>query len=140
MAERRKLHHDEDSEHTLSEDDVQLLQTLLSEFLVDTDYCVPESAASATNDRIAVLGHVSNYSDDCGVFCTLDGYLGMSSSKVQNGDKVCFLNSCPFPVVLREYDSHCVHVGPCIVVGLMNGEAAQLVKEKKICIQEFEIR
>jgi hypothetical protein len=73
-------------------------------------------------------------------FYTINGYLGISSSKIRDGDKVCVLRNCPFQVVISESDVHYFHLGSCVVLGLMEGEVAQIVEEQKVSIQTLEIR
>ena len=60
----------------------------------------------------------------------------MGPGGVREGDVVCVLQNCGFPVLLRkEKDSHYVHVGPCFILGFMDGEAAQLVGKGDLNIQ-----
>jgi hypothetical protein len=94
------------------------------------------------NDDLAIImAHLRKYfENECAVFWTTEGYIGLSSNAVRAGDKVCILNTSSMPTVLREKESHHRHVGACFVVGLMAGEAARLAEEGKLCIQDFEIR
>ncbi|CZR61815.1 uncharacterized protein PAC_11712 [Phialocephala subalpina] len=72
-------------------------------------------------------------------FHTAGGYLGLGPVEPVPGDLLCVLNKCPFPVILRKVNSHYVLVGPCFVLGLMDGEAVGLIKNGEAQIQEFEI-
>ena len=73
------------------------------------------------------------------LFHTSNGYLGVAPRNLLPGDLVCALQNCSFPVLLRKQESHYVHVGPCFVLGLMNGEAEKLIEEGHTSIQEFVI-
>jgi hypothetical protein len=73
------------------------------------------------------------------LFRTKAGYLGAART-VLPGDLVCILFGCNFPVLLRPKENYCVYVGPCYVVGLMNGEAMAYLKAGRLQQQEFEIR
>jgi hypothetical protein len=100
----------EDSKETKSaicKDDTQLLQTILSEFLVaksssDTQDAVldPEDFDSDFATVLAPL--LKHMNDTCTISCTANGYLGSSASNIQEGDCVCVLSACPSPVVLRK--------------------------------------
>lgn len=69
-----------------------------------------------TSDRLSlVLNYVA--------FWTSDGYLGWGPPGMADGDVVCVIMGCNVPVVLRSVGDHYIHVGPCWVLGLMNGEA-----------------
>jgi hypothetical protein len=74
------------------------------------------------------------------LFHTANGYLGFGPSKVLPGDLVCVLNECGIPLLLRRVESHYILVGQCFVLGLMDGEGSQRVKNGKADIQGFEIR
>ena len=76
---------------------------------------------------------------DYRLFHTSDGYLGLAPRNLLPGDLICALQNCSFPVLLRKRESHYVHVGPCFVLGLMNGEAEKLIEEGHTFIQEFVI-
>jgi hypothetical protein len=73
------------------------------------------------------------------LFHTPDGYLGLGPPELLPGDLVCVLCGCSIPLLLRRVDSHYTLVGHCFVLGLMDGEAAQRVKEARAEIQCFEI-
>jgi hypothetical protein len=57
----------------------------------------------------------------------------------QAGDNLCVLKGCDVPVLLRREGSHFVNVGPCFVLGFMDGEAAKLVREGKLETRKFII-
>jgi hypothetical protein len=74
------------------------------------------------------------------LFQTRDGYLGLSRPGVREGDMVCVLKGCTIPMILRREGECCVSVGPTNVVGLMNGEARELVEAGKVTPERFGIR
>lgn len=59
---------------------------------------------------------------------------------IDEGDFICTLLGCPFPVVLREIDGHFVNIGTCFILGLMNGEAAAMLNEGKAELRQFQIQ
>ncbi|XWW99289.1 hypothetical protein V2A60_007298 [Cordyceps javanica] len=73
------------------------------------------------------------------IFSTEDGYIGLCPKNSKVDDLVCVLAGCRMPVVLRRQDTHYLHVGTCFVLGLMDGEAAELVGNSKRRMQKFEI-
>jgi hypothetical protein len=73
------------------------------------------------------------------LFQTPNGYLGVGPRYLLTGDLICAVQNCSFPVLLRKQGLHYVHVGPCFVLGLMNGEAEKLIEEGHTSIQEFVI-
>ncbi|KAI9868856.1 MAG: hypothetical protein M1813_004707 [Trichoglossum hirsutum] len=85
-------------------------------------------------------GILQNLSRHC-VFQTASGYLGLGPRGIRQDDLVCVLQESTAPVVLRKVDSHYVHVGPCFILGLMDGEAKDLVVAEGggSEVQEFEI-
>lgn len=72
-------------------------------------------------------------------FITYNGYIGTAIA-AQAGDLVVVLAGCKAPVLLRRKGSHYEHVGPCFVVGLMEGEAKQMVDRGEAKVETFEIR
>ena len=71
---------------------------------------------------------------------TPTGYLGLAPNGAAIGDILCVLKGCDTPVVLRKVNEHYVHVGTCFVLGLMDGEAAELLKIGRAKVQRFEIQ
>jgi hypothetical protein len=72
-------------------------------------------------------------------FYTSDGYLGFGSRNIQKGDCVCVLQGCRVPVLLRKVSDHYHFVSTCFVLGLMDGEAIQMVQKGEALIQQFNI-
>jgi hypothetical protein len=72
-------------------------------------------------------------------FHTDSGHLGIGPLKMQEDDLVCVLEGCMFPVILRPIASHYILVGTCLVLGFMDGEPWQSVKEGDRSLQYFEI-
>jgi Heterokaryon incompatibility protein (HET) len=73
-------------------------------------------------------------------FYTKEGYLGYGPECLQKGDLVCVLPNCDLPLIFRKVGDYYHHVSTCLVLGLMDGEAAQLLKEGKASMQQFNIR
>ncbi|KAM0819469.1 putative Heterokaryon incompatibility protein-domain-containing protein [Seiridium cardinale] len=74
------------------------------------------------------------------IFHTKNGYLGIGLESTRIGDQVCVAFGCDIPVLLRPQESCYVHVGPCYVVGFMEGEAMGDIRKGKRDTTRFEIR
>ena len=72
-----------------------------------------------------------------GLFLTQNGYMGLATSRIAAGDRVCVLPSCPLPLILREEGSECVLVSECFVLGLMDGEVLKDVEQGRGAMQEL---
>jgi hypothetical protein len=86
-----------------------------------------------------VMRHVIRYEDAFRFIETSSGYLGLAPGGASIGDTICVLKGCETPVVLRKVDEHYVHVGTCFVLGLMEGESAEMLETGRTKIQRFEI-
>ncbi|KAJ0125211.1 hypothetical protein J7T55_006556 [Diaporthe amygdali] len=85
-----------------------------------------------TSDRLSlVLNYVA--------FWTSDGYLGWGPPGMVAGDDVCVMVGCDVPVVLRRVGDHHIHIGPCWVLGLMNGEALDKAMNSQAGLSSFDI-
>jgi hypothetical protein len=73
-------------------------------------------------------------------FYTRKGFLGYGPKWIQEGDLVCVLQNCRVPVLLRRVDNHYHFISTCFVLGVMDGEAVEMVKRGEICMQQFDIR
>lgn len=71
-------------------------------------------------------------------FLTKNNYVGISSS-AEVGDKLVVLAGCNVPVLLRPKGNHYEHVSACYVVGLMYGEAKEMVDRGEAKLETFEI-
>lgn len=85
-----------------------------------------------TSDRLSL---VMNYV----AFWTLDGFLGWGPPGMADGDVVCVIIGCNVPVVLRSVGDHYIHIGPCWVLGLMNGEALEKASKGLVEFSDFNI-
>jgi hypothetical protein len=54
-------------------------------------------------------------------------------------DLICVLSRCRIPVILRKFSNYYRFVGTCFVLGLMDGEAAQLLERGEADLQEFPL-
>jgi hypothetical protein len=68
-----------------------------------------------------------------------DGGLALVPPATEDGDLLCIMAHCNYPIILRRSGEHYIHVGPCYAFGYMAGEAAQLVKEGKLAMQDFTL-
>jgi hypothetical protein len=73
---------------------------------------------------------------------TTSGYLGISPAGTEPGYIICVLKECDVPVVLRKVpEEDCYNlIGTTFIVGLMDGEAAEIIKRGAIEPQWFELR
>lgn len=85
-----------------------------------------------TSDRLSL---VMNYV----AFWTPDGYLGWGPPGMEDGDVVSVIIGCDVPVVLRRVDDHYIHIGPCWVLGLMNGEALEKASAGLVEFSDFDL-
>lgn len=74
------------------------------------------------------------------IFRTSRDYFGFGTPMVAVGDLACVLKGYRSIALLRENENHFVFVGECKVEGMVNGEAAELVKNGKSRVGEFELR
>lgn len=56
------------------------------------------------------------------IFQTANHYPGILPEGVLPGDPVCVLIGSNLPVILRKVGERYIHVGPCFILGLMDGE------------------
>lgn len=85
-----------------------------------------------TSDRLSlVLNYVA--------FWTSEGYLGWGPPGMSGGDASCVIIGCDVPVVLRRVGDHYIHIGPCWVLGLMNGEALETASNGSKQLLDFDI-
>ncbi|KAH8746729.1 hypothetical protein F5882DRAFT_422687 [Hyaloscypha sp. PMI_1271] len=73
------------------------------------------------------------------LFTTSNGYLGIGPRGMLPGDQICVIDTYATPLVLRRVDSHYSLVGVCFVLGLSEGEPVEMVKNKLLEVQEFQI-
>ncbi|KAI1211521.1 heterokaryon incompatibility protein-domain-containing protein [Annulohypoxylon truncatum] len=70
-------------------------------------------------------------------------YIGISARGIQVGDRVCVLKESNTLSVLRMTpgnEKYYIHVAPCFIVGLMNGEAKRFLESGHCKVQRIEIR
>jgi hypothetical protein len=71
------------------------------------------------------------------LFLTSDGRLGSGPAQMQVGDTIFVLPLCIVPVLLRKANNHYLLVGVCFVLGLMDGEIANIVQEN--CLEPSQV-
>ena len=72
-------------------------------------------------------------------FYTRKGFLGHAPEGIREGDLVCVLESCGVPVILRKVDRFYHFVSTCFVLGLLDGEAAVMLRRGRASLQDFNI-
>jgi hypothetical protein len=83
--------------------------------------------------------HVEN-TEHMDFFVTPKGYMGLCPISAREGDRVCILDGCNSPVLLRETGSHFVLVGECYVYGIMFGEIVPKIESGELPDRLFVIR
>lgn len=63
-----------------------------------------------------------------------------SKEVVLPGDLICVVGGHSMPIVLRRQQSHFIFIGRCMVVGLMEGEAMDMVRTGDAQMEVFDIR
>jgi hypothetical protein len=74
-------------------------------------------------------------------FTTHSGYLGLLND-ARPGDKIVVVAGCEVPILLRRNKDNdaFVIVGTCFILGLMDGEAMQRVREEEAKVDLLKIR
>jgi hypothetical protein len=81
--------------------------------------------------RFSVLFHRSaSYAGDRALFMTEKGYFGLGPRSTAKEDVIYVLYGCPVPVVLRKERENYRLVGECFVLGMMDDEAVEWVKDR----------
>jgi len=73
------------------------------------------------------------------MFTTSGGLLGNGYMGLQEGDLVCVVPHCGYPILLRPAGDGYMVVGACYVLGLMNGEIKHEVDKGKAELREIKL-
>ena len=119
-----------------------LIQAFLDEF-----FGTPTVSIQAEKFKVALSTTVSHFRIyrlpklmwDKALFSTDDGHLGSAADTIEDGDTLFVPHGCRFPIIIREVDDHHIFIGPCIVQGLMEGEAVEAAENGRaaIALTEF---
>lgn len=85
------------------------------------------------------LAEAANCLESRSMFSLGRGYFGVGPLGIQPGDMVVVLWGCDVPLVVRKVEDCYVLVGSCFVLGFMDGEARQMVKEGKRRLRTFNL-
>ncbi|KAL5376330.1 hypothetical protein DPSP01_010555 [Paraphaeosphaeria sporulosa] len=66
------------------------------------------------------------------------GHFGLAPVDTKVGDQICVLKDCGFPIILRKVPQN-VHVGPCFLLGFMDGEIVQMAETGEVEEERFVI-
>jgi hypothetical protein len=113
--------------------------TLKSSFM--ESFFTKEGGSHKLSDemRVDLVTRLSEYSETVRHFYTRKGYLGFSPQWARKGDLVCVLQGCRLPVLLRKVDDYYHFISTCLVLGRMDGEAAEMLNRGEIVMQQFAI-
>ncbi|KAK5683575.1 hypothetical protein LTS10_005108 [Elasticomyces elasticus] len=96
---------------------------------------VPDVHGTRTS-AVALVG----YSQTRGVlncFAMSNGFLGMASVAVLDGDTVALLKGCKYPVVLRSHGADWKFVGICLVHGIDHGQLLEIWNGVELRNEDF---
>jgi hypothetical protein len=71
---------------------------------------------------------------------TSRGRLALVPSRTIEGDLICAIKGCRFPVVLRKVEDAYFFLGGAFRYGMMDGEAAQEIQNRRCKVQQFTIK
>lgn len=104
--------------------------TYLMKVFGNTDLATDElERASIGGDAHDWIGCCQRTCGQRKFFRTKDGYYGLGSSIIEEGDLVCVLLGGVTPFILRPDGDHYNLVGECYVHGLMHGEAIEMMEK-----------
>jgi hypothetical protein len=92
---------------------------------------------------LAALEHWANVLDGCAlgeIHVQPHIYLALIPATAKVNDSVCILHGSQYPVLLRNAGGHWTFLGTCVVLGLMDGEAASMVNDGWASIRKFEVK
>ncbi|KAK4038373.1 hypothetical protein C8A01DRAFT_37688 [Parachaetomium inaequale] len=100
-----------------------------------------DSAPAPERDLLAGFNerHTGHTGHQC-FFWTADGYFGLGPPGCREGDIPSVFVGGDVLHMLRQHDGYYEHVGPCFVLGLMDGELLQRVDDGVAATQEIIIR
>ena len=73
-------------------------------------------------------------------FWTVDGYFGLGPKGCRNSDIACAFMGRRALHMLRSHEGYFEYVGPCFMLGFMDGEALELVEKGTLSVQDICIR
>jgi hypothetical protein len=68
------------------------------------------------------------------------GYIGLVPRCAQQGDMICVLFGCSFPVIIRKWNDHHVFIGDSYVHGIMDGQAIKMFNDGILRKEQFILR
>lgn len=75
----------------------------------------------------------------CRISWTENDYIGVVPNLVEPGDRLCVVNGCTFPIVLRKIDIGWVHIGACYVYDISGMHPIDVIKRDGLEVQTFDI-
>ncbi|KAI1461242.1 heterokaryon incompatibility protein-domain-containing protein [Annulohypoxylon moriforme] len=86
------------------------------------------------------MGSILRYTGGKILFRTDKGHFGIGPPSLQSGDLISALDNCRFSSLLRKHESQWKNVGACYIPELYHVGIAEMVKNRDVQIETFEIR
>ncbi|KAH8205166.1 hypothetical protein TruAng_000731 [Truncatella angustata] len=113
--------------------DLPVDSTTVEDYLRIHQQNIPDIYYKRSDDEL-----VSNFAK-FNLFMTAKGYAGWGPAAAQYGDLVSLVPGCEFPLLLRQVDDYFILLGPCWVLGLMDGEYYKGRRDIADDLREFRI-
>jgi hypothetical protein len=102
-----------------------------------------DSLAVGENDeekeRLSAVLEAGSMMNRRRLFLSTSGFIGLAPWDAKEGDFVCVLLGCRFPVVLRREERNYVLIGEAYIDGFMNGGAMEGLRDGEFVLKTFEI-
>ncbi|KAK3625014.1 hypothetical protein LTR56_020658 [Elasticomyces elasticus] len=90
----------------------------------------------ARTSAIAFVGYGQTWGVlDC--FAMSNGFVGMASVAVLEGDTITLVNGCKYPVLLRSYGANWKFVGICLIHGIDHGQLLEIWDRVELRNEDF---
>lgn len=98
------------------------------------------TAEEVSGDEVELCIRIMQVNYRRRVFVGENGYCGLTSDDLHEGDLVCVFFGCYFPVILRPVASgRFIFIGKAYVKDLMEGEAIQALEMKELTCSTFNL-
>ena len=117
----------------------RLIEPKLESFNQDDRVMVMDPTTNSEKEATAAMLSVSLMMNRRRLFISEENLSGLGPWNAIDGDVICILLGCRFPVVLRKATDHFTLIGEAYVHGYMNGKAMAELSHGKYELDTFEI-